>query len=47
MSGVAMLLLFLIAAGADSIVQQYGFLTMYMAVALCCGVVLYGEVRNK
>ena len=46
MSGIAVLLLFLIAAGADSIAEQYGFITLYTAVAVCCGVIMCGEVRN-
>lgn len=47
MSGAGMLLLFLVAAGADGIASRFGFATLYLAVAICSAMVLYGEVKKQ
>ena len=47
MSGVAMLLLLLVAAGADGIASRFGFVVLYLAVAICCAMLVYGEAKAK
>lgn len=47
MSGAGMLLLLLVAAGADGIASRFGFVALYIAVAICCAMLLYGEVKAR
>lgn len=43
MSGIGVLALFVIASGADGIVERFGWLALFIAVAVCGAMVLWGE----
>lgn len=47
MSGAGMLLLFLVAAGADDIASRFGLAALYLAVGICCAMLVYGEVKTR
>lgn len=47
MEYVGGMLLFLVAAGADGIVEEYGFVTLYIAVLVCAVLVFVGGVIRE
>lgn len=47
MEYVGGMLLFIIAAGADGIVQEYGFIALYIAVLICGLLVFVGGVIRE
>lgn len=47
MEYVGGMLLFLVAAGADGIVQEYGFIALYIAMLVCAVLVFLGGVIRE
>lgn len=47
MSAIGVMALFLIASGADSIMEQFGFFGLMVAVAVCGIMVIGGEIRGQ
>lgn len=47
MEYVGGMLLFLVAAGADGIVEEYGFIALYIAVLVCAVLVIVGGVTRE
>ena len=47
MEYVGGMLLFIVAAGADGIVQEYGFIALYIAMLVCAVLVFVGGVIRE
>lgn len=47
MEYVGGMLLFLVAAGADGIVEEYGFIALYIAVLVCTALIFVGGVIRE
>lgn len=40
-------MLFIVAAGADGIVQEYGFIALYIAMLVCAALIFVGGVIRE